>query len=606
MPATLRNLVERHIASGLSAAEEAETHRDPWAESTKYAHASVIFLCTVIALFGLKNLTSTLLSRRASSPHSSPALRRGVAFYRWLEASQPGALGWLRFAPYGSILIIAGFWLFTLIWTLAVQPYYHSRWDVGSPPIAVRAGMFALGCFPFILALGTKWNIVGFVVGVSHEKLQIYHQWLSHLFLLLSLVHAFPFIVQGGNELHPNDDGSNPEGLSQLMFAWKKRGMVYYWSGIAALVPLAWLCWGALPFIRNRLYQVSRLLHIVSAILFSAFFYIHCNELLTSWRYLWATAAVYFTSFVARALFVAVRNGRHLPTGTVEALPAGAVRVTAALPEGAGYKWKAGQHYYVNFLKARSFDNRPYLVTGKTSSSLSVLVPTSTPVGARLLALAESAVPTTPLLLDGPYGGLLNRDFSRHNRVVLLADGRGMSFVPSVAEDLVDKALAGGKRTVVEVHWNVASAEMTSWFEEQLTSLVQRLDAAGKRDLLSLNLYTASSSAISLVRTGSGSQVSTLVGAEEEKLDKVENSEAASTSTSSIWTFHAANASASSILEAAFAPSSGAASVGVAVCGSDDLARKMRRAVAKKQKQLAFGEAGEGVQEVELHVEEEK
>lgn len=46
----------------------------------------------------------------------------------------------------------------------------------------MRTGMFALGCFPFILAFGAKWNLVGFVVGCSHEKLQVFHQWLSHLF----------------------------------------------------------------------------------------------------------------------------------------------------------------------------------------------------------------------------------------------------------------------------------------------------------------------------------------------------------------------------------------------------------------------------------------
>lgn len=37
----------------------------------------------------------------------------------------------------------------------------------------MRTGMFALGCFPFILAFGAKWNLVTFVTGYSHEKLQV-------------------------------------------------------------------------------------------------------------------------------------------------------------------------------------------------------------------------------------------------------------------------------------------------------------------------------------------------------------------------------------------------------------------------------------------------
>lgn len=91
----------------------------------------------------------------------------------------------------------------TTVWTFAQTPYvrfhmalsfrtsptefllatqYRSRWNVGSPPLAIRTGMLALGCFPFILALGAKVNLIGFIVGASHEKLQVFHQWLSWLF----------------------------------------------------------------------------------------------------------------------------------------------------------------------------------------------------------------------------------------------------------------------------------------------------------------------------------------------------------------------------------------------------------------------------------------
>jgi hypothetical protein len=99
--------------------------------------------------------------------------------------------------------------------------------------------MMALGLFPYILALGAKWNIVAFITGVSHEKLQVYHQWLSHLFsafcfssfsgamltflsfvaVVLSLCHTFPFVVQGLHEVRSNADGLNPHGYSQLYYS---------------------------------------------------------------------------------------------------------------------------------------------------------------------------------------------------------------------------------------------------------------------------------------------------------------------------------------------------------------------------------------------------
>ena len=118
--------------------------------------------------------------------------------------------------------------------------------------------------------------------------------------VFLSLLHTFPFVVQGTREIRPNTDGRNPNHLSQLEWSWHVKHSVvstiflpprvpshshlmatlplqYYWSGIAALVPLAWLCFASLAPIRRAAYECFKWLHLVSAILFSAFFYIHCN-----------------------------------------------------------------------------------------------------------------------------------------------------------------------------------------------------------------------------------------------------------------------------------------------------------------------------------------
>ena len=105
------------------------------------------------------------------------------------------------------------------VWTFVVTPYYRSRWNVGSPPLAMRTGMMALGIFPFILAFGAKWNLVTFITGYSHEKLQVFHQWFSHLFFILSLLHTFPFVM-AGREKRPNTDGLNPMGLTQIGYSW--------------------------------------------------------------------------------------------------------------------------------------------------------------------------------------------------------------------------------------------------------------------------------------------------------------------------------------------------------------------------------------------------
>lgn len=96
-------------------------------------------------------------------------------------------------------------------------------------------------------------------------------------------------------------------------------------------------------------------------------------------HYIWATAAVYFTSVLIRFAVMLNRNGRHIARGHIEVLPDNAVRVTARLPRDSGHAWSAGQHYFVNFVKARPFESHPYTIANAPwrdpSSSVSCLPP---------------------------------------------------------------------------------------------------------------------------------------------------------------------------------------------------------------------------------------
>ncbi|EIC07264.1 Ferric reductase domain protein transmembrane component domain-containing protein, partial [Microbacterium laevaniformans OR221] len=44
-------------------------------------------------------------------------------------------------------------------------------------------------------ATATKTSWITLLTGVSHEKLQVFHRWISYAFFLLALMHTFPFIV---------------------------------------------------------------------------------------------------------------------------------------------------------------------------------------------------------------------------------------------------------------------------------------------------------------------------------------------------------------------------------------------------------------------------
>ncbi|GAA5871475.1 hypothetical protein JCM3774_005609 [Rhodotorula dairenensis] len=611
--------------SSMTPSEMAEMLVDPYEKSPKYAKAAVGVLCGLVGLFGLVNLFASVLRTRLAAPIRRTKLyRRAVAWYRYIETSQPRALGWCRFPTKGVILITVFFYLFAVVWTFAQTPYYRSRWNVGSPPLAIRTGMLALGCFPFILALGAKVNLIGFIVGASHEKLQVFHQWLSWLFLFLSLLHTFPFVVQGTAEIRPNDDGRNPHHLSQLEWSWHVKHSVYYWSGIAALVPLAWLCFASLAPIRRAAYECFKWLHLVSAILFSAFFYIHCNALLTSWHYIWATAAVYFTSVLIRFAVMLNRNGRHIARGHVEVLPDNAVRVTARLPRDSGHAWSAGQHYFVNFVKARPFESHPYTIanapwrdpsSSETPDKLVLLfrVSPTKGLGPRLLSLANSSSPTTPILLDGPYGGLsaYNRDYSRHDVVILIAGGAGISACTSVLEELGGRIIRGepGVRTTrIMLWWMVRDESAKEWVEAQIAESTRYL-----KDRVDLRLFvtgaTAGTGDLEVLKASPGIETPPDLETppNEKQLQEIEEEKPVKTSCCkrrAKWTIERSRPDLLSLLPRRLDSLQADVSVGIVSCGPVSLTTDVRNAVAARQWKIATGRDVGGVAELELHTEE--
>jgi len=184
----------------------------------------------------------------------------------------------------------------------------------------------------------------------------VYHQYMSHFFLFLSLVHTFPFVIQGMAEIKPSTATfTNTDNLTQLEWSWHIAHKVYYWSGTALLVLLAWLCWASLPIFRRKHYELFKLLHIVSAILFLAFFFIHCNKLLGSWDYLWATTAIFVTSTGARFVWMLLQNSSGIPQATYEVLPYKMVKLTIRC--NPRETWTPGQHYFLNFIRCQPFQS---------------------------------------------------------------------------------------------------------------------------------------------------------------------------------------------------------------------------------------------------------
>ncbi|KAL9105994.1 MAG: hypothetical protein Q9227_008902 [Pyrenula ochraceoflavens] len=138
----------------------------PYEADHVFGLPTIAFFMCAIGIFTIGHVISQVLSPQKS--HGSPARRRTIAAIRYLSYR-------MDFAP---------------------KPYYWPNLDWGnSPPLGTRSGWMALACMPFIFATATKANWITLLTGVTHEKLQVFHRWISYAFFILALLHTFPFIV---------------------------------------------------------------------------------------------------------------------------------------------------------------------------------------------------------------------------------------------------------------------------------------------------------------------------------------------------------------------------------------------------------------------------
>lgn len=89
----------------------------------------------------------------------------------------------------------------------------------------------------FVSATASKANWISLVTGISHEKLNVFHRWISFAFFALALLHALSFVVY---HIHFHD---MVEQVTQVE-------PEEYWTGIVALVFQGWLTFASLSPIR--------------------------------------------------------------------------------------------------------------------------------------------------------------------------------------------------------------------------------------------------------------------------------------------------------------------------------------------------------------------
>ena len=203
----------------------------------RYALPTIAFFLATITVFAIAHAFDRLASNQIRSKPVIKVLTAAARFLSYRAYRIPG-LNW-NSAPLGVLALGLVGTIYFLCMTLAPKPYYWSNNEDGSwgssPPIATRSGWLSLACLPFVFATAGKSNLITMVTGVSHEKLQVYHRWISYAFLLTALVHTFPFIV------YDIQTGT-------MVSSWNTT--VFYWTGVVALIAQAYLTFASISPLR--------------------------------------------------------------------------------------------------------------------------------------------------------------------------------------------------------------------------------------------------------------------------------------------------------------------------------------------------------------------
>lgn len=312
---------------------------------------------------------------------------------------------------------------------LGPRPYYWPTLPNGlsfgdSQPLATRSGWLALGCMPFVFATSSKANMITVLTGVSYERLHVFHRWISYAFLVLALLHTFPFIIHN---------------ISEGMMVMQFETSIFYWTGIIALLAQGWLTFASMTPLRRISYEFFKISHFIAALIFMLFLFFHCDHTMSSWVYFIGTAAIYLPCWLFSRIRTFFEHGVNCKA-TISIVANHFTRLS--IPVDMQY-WKPGQHCFLQILGLgpHALTSHPFTVcslppaTLEEQPELIFYIQSQGSLTKQLCQYAAKQQTTQiPVLINGPYGGINTKLYSGSDRVLVIAGGSGAGWTLPLIE----------------------------------------------------------------------------------------------------------------------------------------------------------------------------
>ena len=235
---------------------------------------------------------------------------------------------WVKVPPFGTISLLLAYLGFVLALEFINNDTPGAQHHQA---LGVRAAWLAVAQVPLLILLAGKNNLIGLVTGVSYERLNVIHRWVSRVLLLLATLH-----------------------LGYQNYGWSLYGLVHMeWStdscpptGIAAYTILLWLNLSTLAPFRNFSYEFFVVQHVITFFGFIIAVMIHLpSTALYSRVYIYIPIALYIVDRLLRTVRFAYNN-IYPDRATLTPFEGGVTKIR--VPVKHVRKWRPGAHVFLS------------------------------------------------------------------------------------------------------------------------------------------------------------------------------------------------------------------------------------------------------------------
>lgn len=386
-------------------------------------------------------------------------------------------MSWLSPPPLGRVLFICCYWaviMYMLLNSAVVDDAYY--WE----RIGFRGAWVSVTQVPLVYLLASKSSLIGFLAGISHEKLNWLHRWVSRTLLLTVTVHGSFFMAEWVR--------ADFVELELWMMPMVKYGLgawaVLVWTSLSSLSPL-----------RRIAYEFFVLQHIAAAGVFLWLLYVHVPSYAT--YNIWFAIAAISSDWILRLCLFFYQNFRLRPFGALgngmrrighrAEVQAMSSDITILTIKDANISWKAGQHIYVWLPRVGLLESHPFTIASRYTASkqcdcndIQLAIRAQSGFSRRIHGYAERTqggnqrLPLTAFIV-GPFGSPPRWD--AFETTILISASTGASFTLPILESLLHcRAICTRRMSFLLV---VRHRRHIDFYVQRLSEALTRADAQG-------------------------------------------------------------------------------------------------------------------------------